>query len=127
MAVLGDTQELPVSQDIGGLPQVIPDDPTPEPTSPTGGVNVELEDDVGSSSDFDDFDVRSDSDPNLPTYHDVTCRQSPLPPSYDSLLSPPHTPVGPMSQEVVPGPTKTLAGKLRTRRRKKKGYQPHRT
>lgn len=145
MAVLGDTGELPVSEDIGGLPQVLPDEEISDPETPTDTVVVELEDhDIGGKNpsteecpDLLNPDLSKDS---LPTYRDVIA--SP-PPSYDSLHIPCScaSPVGlsatPSSPSVDEGmtnihysphtPVDSLVRRLRIRRRERKGYQSHGT
>ena len=136
MAVLGDTEELPISDDIGGLPQIIQDESLSETESPTGSVVVEIEEqDIGGSggvSECSSTDHPTDPDwESLPTYCDVTGGQSPPPPTYNSLhisesdasaVRPEHT-----TREVKTRPMKGLARIIRTKRREKKGYHSYGT
>ena len=134
MAVMGDVEELPVSEDIGGLPQVVPDDGPPScPSSPTGSVLVELEDTDQSQLNGHIVEAAGkspDVSESLPTYRDVTGGGLPPPPSYDSLqfspsypASPPHdTPHKPPTTSRTPAVS--LAHRIRIRRREKSGYHP---
>ena len=126
VAVLGNTGDLPVSADIGGLPQVILD----ESDSPASSVVVDLEDKDVSGTEEKISDVCEDIEhPNaesLPMYGDIDSHPEP-PPSYDSLQSP-HTSIPEehdSAEDVVPSRQNNmfnLAQKVRARRRRKKGY-----
>lgn len=145
VAVLGDTGELPVSEDIGGLPQAVPDDEMSDPespsSSPTNSIVVELEGCHlgGTSSEPPTFEQYSDltncdpSTESLPAYSDVSVCRSPPPPSYDSLCVSPVI-VGMRTSCSNDEITKyfsglravdNLARKIRIRRRERKGYRPH--
>ena len=134
MAVMGDVEELPVSEDIGGLPQVVPDDgPTSGPPSPTNSVVVELEDHDQSQMNGHVVDATGgspDLSECLPTYRDVAGGGCPPPPSYDSLQLPPSHPASPpqdtsdRSPTTSPKPVVSLARRIRIRRREKSGYRP---
>ena len=120
VAVLGDPEDVPVSDDIGGLPQVLQDQSFPDSdgesaSSPTNSIVVDIEDASYASSSEECGDTTADD--SLPTYNEVTGRLSPAPPSYDTLI---HTPTAkassPSKQKVK------LAYKIRTKGRKKLGY-----
>ena len=140
VAVLGDS-DLPVSEDIGGAPQILADDSGSEPASPTGSVCVDIGEEGSSESDrdrADDSTVAECKEP-LPLYSDVAEDVSCPPPSYDSLHPVPDSlhPV-PSSLHPVPNSTHTgtertrspraaqsLTHKIRSRRHRKKGYHSH--
>lgn len=140
VAVLGDTGELPVSDDIGGLPQAVPDDEMSDAESPcpspTHSIVVELEGCPLSSEPpiFEQYSDLTNCDPSmesLPEYSDVS-RRSPPPPSYDSLcVSPVICMQTSCSRDEVTknssglGAVDNLARKIRIRRRERKGYRPH--
>ena len=130
VAVLGEAGELPFSEDIGGPPQVLADDLTSDPESPTGSVVVEL-------GDSDLLEPVRCEEEALPSYRNATYGCSPPPPSYDSL------PPAPCIPSRLPGPTlggavgedgvaavrkrpvERLARRLRARRRERMGYHSH--
>lgn len=109
MAVLGESDNIPVSDDIGGLPQLICDRQGSEPSSPT--ISVDLEISEQSSEEGNDTE-------DLPTYKDATT--STPPPSYDSLTSSSHD----YGSHVSFATNFSFTDKLRRRRRQRKGYIP---
>ena len=133
VAVLGES-DVPVSGDIGGLPQVIMDEADSDPGTPTGSVSIDIEDEVQTLEDSDNMDEklhRQDlgrSPESLPSYNDVAEGCSSPPPSYDSLeslqTSMISTAAAERTKSVLPG---MFAHKIRTRHRKKKGYHSHDT
>lgn len=145
VAVLGDVGELPLSEDIGGLPQAVPDDQILEPESPcpspTNSIVVELEGCHLENSELPTFEQSNHTnDESLPAYSDVSGCQSPPPPSYDSLcvsgmtgtsvIQTSHSEVHSSEDEITSHssglrPVDTLARKIRIRRRERKGYRPH--
>lgn len=125
VAVLGSTEDLPLSEDIGGLPQVILDDD--QPTSDIEScIIIDIDDDDRNSSTV--VDDQSDTSVEiLPTYHDIKdSSPPPPPPSYDSLHSASH-----LAEQHVTSETSSrmssLSQKVCNRRRKKKGYQSYGT
>ena len=110
---------MPVSDDIGGQPQVIVDDnELSEPASPAESVSFEIEDSSDASGlENDSGRVQSPVQEALPSYRDAT-KISPSPPSYDSLLAPAAEP----GRATTPRAVRHLVHKMRTRRHRKKGY-----
>lgn len=149
VAVLGDAGEIPLSEDIGGLPQAVPDEQILEPESPcpspANSVVVELEGCHLETSELPLFEQSDhiNCDPStesLPSYSDVSGCQSPPPPSYDSLsvsgvtgtslVQSSHCEAHSSEDEITSHssglrPVDTLARKIRIRRRQRKGYHPH--
>lgn len=148
VAVLGDVGELPLSADIGGLPQAVPDEQISEPESPcpspTNSIVVELE---GCHLENSELPIATfeqhTNDPrteSLPAYSDVSGCPSPPPPSYDSLcvsgmtgtsvVPTGHSEAHSSEDEITTHssglrPVDNLARKIRIRRRERKGYRPH--
>ena len=124
VAVLGES-EIPISEDIGGLPQVIID----EQGSPAESVSIGSDEEDGASSvsgsSLDDhFPVQE----CLPSYKDVANGHSTPPPSYDSLEFPFPSASPPLSKDATPsGTVQSLAHRIRKKRRQKKGYHSHGT
>lgn len=138
VAVLGES-DVPVSEDIGGLPQIIMDGAEAESDneSPVGSVCIAIDDEDSSSEQCESMDgssYRRECRESLPSYRDVEQHSSP-PPSYDSLEScqpsadhfPPAAESTARSNSQPSTSFNSLANKMRRRQRKKKGYHSYDT
>ena len=128
VAVLGESSDVPVSDDIGGLPQVITDNELEsDRSSSSASVSIEIEVESSENENLCRQEELDEGLETLPSYKDVA--EGSFPPPYDSLYMTSAHSLSPTAANTRPpgGTVFSLAQKMRTRQRKKKGYHSHKT